>query len=130
MNIYLLIAFGGALGSVTRHWLANVVSEPMNQHFPWGTFWVNVSGCLAIGFFASINLPGGRYFTASDVRLFLMTGICGGYTTFSAFGYQTLGLLRVGDWSRAALYVVSSVVVCIVSVWLGHLLAAPFGASR
>ncbi|MES1167483.1 MAG: fluoride efflux transporter CrcB [Pseudomonadota bacterium] len=130
MNIYLLIALGGALGSVTRHWLANVVSEPISQHFPWGTFWVNVSGCLAIGFFGSLNLPSWRYFSSTDARLFLMTGICGGYTTFSAFGLQTYGLLRAGDWTRAGAYVVSSVVVCVLSVWLGHLLASPFGPPR
>lgn len=127
MNIYLLVALGGALGSVTRHWLGTVVTEPMNHTFPWGTFWVNVSGCLAIGFFATITQ---RHFTSNEARLFLMTGLCGGYTTFSAFGLQTVNLLRAGDWPRAGGYVAGSVVVCLVSVWLGHLLASPLSQPR
>jgi CrcB protein len=130
MYIYLLIALGGALGSVARHWLSSIVFEPLNATFPWGTFWVNVSGCLAIGFFASLNLPNTRYFTGTDARLFLMTGICGGYTTFSAFSLQTLNLLRVGDWPRAGGYVAGSVLVCLAGTWLGHLIAAPFAPPR
>jgi CrcB protein len=130
MYIYLLVALGGALGSVARHWLSSVALEPFNATFPWGTFWVNFTGCVAIGFFASLNVSGGRYFGGTDARLFLMTGICGGYTTFSAFSLQTLNLLRAGDWTRAGAYVALSVLVCLAGVWLGHLIAAPFNPPR
>jgi CrcB protein len=106
-----------------------VLASPTSP-FPWGTFWVNVSGCLAIGFFATLTGPGSRHFAGNDARLFLLTGICGGYTTFSAFSLQTLDLLRAGDWPRAGAYVVGSVAVCLGSVWLGHLLATPFNQAQ
>jgi CrcB protein len=129
MYIYLLIAAGGALGSVARHWLSNFITVRIDSPFPWGTFWVNVSGCLAIGFFATISGPAWKSLTSVEARLFLMTGICGGFTTFSAFSLQTLNLLRAGDWPRAAAYIVASVVVCLVSVWLGHFVATLFNQS-
>lgn len=129
MYLYLLIALGGALGSVSRHWLSSVLYPTPAGAFPWATFWVNVSGCLAIGFFATISGPGGRHFTSSEARLFFMTGVCGGFTTFSAFGLQTVNLLRSGDWPRAGAYVVASVVVCVLSVWVGHLAASQFNSS-
>jgi CrcB protein len=130
MNIYLLVALGGAMGSVARHWLGNVVSEPVNQLFPWGTFWVNVSGCLLIGFLATLTSPGSRHLASNEMRIFLLTGICGGYTTFSAFGLQTVNLMRGGDWTRAGVYVLGSVVVCLLGTWLGHLLALPLSQPR
>lgn len=129
MYIYLLIAVGGALGSVARHWLSNFITVRMDSPFPWGTFWVNVSGCLAIGFFATISGPSWRNFSSNEGRLFFMTGICGGFTTFSAFSLQTLNLLRLGDWPRAAAYIVASVLVCLFSVWLGHLVATHFNQA-
>ena len=128
MIVYLLIALGGALGSVTRYWLSNLGDSPTGSAFPWGTFWVNVTGCIVIGFVATLTAPGSRYFS-HETRLFFMTGLCGGFTTFSAFSLQTLHLLREGDGLRAGAYVLSSVVVCLFSVWLGHLLAGPFHAT-
>ncbi len=130
MYIYLLIALGGALGSVARHGLANFITVHTDSPFPWGTFWVNVSGCLAIGFFATIGGPNARSFASSNEgRLFFMTGLCGGFTTFSAFSLQTLNLLRAGDWPRAVAYIVASVVICLVSVWLGNTIAVHFNQA-
>ncbi len=130
MLTYLFIALGGALGSVSRYWLGTVVSEPVNTTFPWGTFWVNVTGCLLIGFVAALGGPGAKWTPSNDLRLFLMTGICGGYTTFSAFSLQTLTLLRAGDFSRAITYVLISVLVCLLATWLGHFAAMALQTQR
>lgn len=130
MFIYLLIALGGAIGSVARHWLSETVTARLDGPFPWGTFLVNVSGCILIGFFASFPGGGWRQFNPTESRAFFMVGVCGGYTTFSAFSLQTLNLLRLGDWPRAGAYVVGSVVLCLFGVWFGHLLAAVCSPAR
>lgn len=130
MFIYLLIALGGALGSVARHWVSEVIAARLDGPFPWGTFLVNVTGCLVIGFLATFAGPGGRPFASSETRYFLMTGVCGGYTTFSAFSLQTLTLLRDGNTARAAAYVVGSVGLCLLGVWLGYLLGAALAPAR
>jgi CrcB protein len=72
---------------------------------------------------AAFTAPEGRMLASPGFREFFMIGICGGYTTFSSFSLQTLNLLRDGDWLRAGSYVVGSVVVCFLAVWLGHTLA-------
>jgi CrcB protein len=130
MIIYLLIALGGALGSVARHWLSETITARMDGPFPWGTFLVNVSGCLLIGFFASLPGPSWRQLSDSETKAFFMVGVCGGYTTFSAFSLQTLNLLRLGEWTRAGGYVVASVFVCLLGVWLGHMLATLVAPAR
>ena len=130
MLLYLLIALGGALGSVARHWLTETVTARLDGPFPWGTFLVNITGCLVIGFAASVAGSGGRPFASAEARAFFMVGVCGGYTTFSAFSLQTVNLLRLGDWPRAAAYVAGSVVLCLVGVWLGHLLAHAVSPAR
>ena len=119
--IYLLIAFGGAIGSVSRFWLSGLIGSRIGETFPWGTLWVNVTGCIVIGFIATLTGPEGRIFASSDSRQFLMTGICGGYTTFSSFGLQTMNLVRDGDWLPAAGNILASVILCLVGVWLGHI---------
>lgn len=130
MIIYLLIALGGALGSVARHWLSETVAARLDVPFPWGTFLVNVSGCLLIGFFASLPGPSWRQLGDSGTKAFFMVGVCGGYTTFSAFSLQTLNLLRLGEWTRAGTYVAASVLVCLLGVWLGHALATWVAPAR
>jgi len=124
MFTYLLIALGGALGSVLRFALNGLVSTQWGATFPWGTLVINVSGSFLIGFFATLTEPGGRVFASSNTRQFFMTGICGGYTTFSSFSLQTLNLARDGEWLRAGAYTVGSVVLCLVAVWLGHVAAS------
>ncbi|MFZ9682618.1 MAG: fluoride efflux transporter CrcB [Cephaloticoccus sp.] len=116
---YLLIAFGGALGSVVRYWLSTVVDTRLNSGFPWGTLGVNVTGCLLIGLLASLD-AGDRLLGSAQTRFFLMTGLCGGYTTFSSFSLQTLSLMKEGNWHLALTYVLGSVVLCLGAVWLGH----------
>jgi CrcB protein len=124
MFLYLLIALGGALGSVARFFLSGLVANQFGETFPWGTFVINVTGSFVIGFFFTLTEPGGRLFASSHTRQFFMTGICGGYTTFSSFSLQTLNLARDGEWFRAGANTVGSVVACLVAVWLGHLAAA------
>ncbi len=120
---YLLVAGGGALGSIARYWLSGIVGRRFGETFPYGTLLVNVSGCLAIGFFAAYTGTEGRALLRSEWRLAFMTGVCGGYTTFSSFSLQTLTLATDGDWLRAAANVMLSVVLCLGAVWLGHLCA-------
>ncbi|HEX7200651.1 MAG TPA: fluoride efflux transporter CrcB, partial [Dongiaceae bacterium] len=98
--------------------------------FPWGTLIVNVSGSFVIGFFSTITGPDGRYLVGSTARQFVMIGICGGYTTFSSFSLQTLSLARDGEWLRVGGNIGLSVVLCLLAVWLGHLLAASFNQLR
>jgi CrcB protein len=120
---YLLVAGGGALGSIARYWLSGVVGRRFGETFPYGTLLVNVSGCLAIGFFAAYTGTEGRALMRPEWRLAFMTGVCGGYTTFSSFSLQTLHLATDGDWLRATANVMLSVVLCLGAVWLGHLCA-------
>jgi CrcB protein len=124
VKAYLWIAIGGALGSVARYWFSGIVGRHFGETFPWGTLLVNVTGSFVIGFFATATGPDGRWLVKPGFREFVMIGICGGYTTFSSFSWQTLNLAQEGEWLYACGNVVFSVVSCLVAVWLGHLAAA------
>jgi CrcB protein len=128
--LYILIALGGALGSVTRFALSGFVAGHFGETFPWGTLIVNVTGSFVIGFFATFTGPEGRLFVGGHSRQFFMTGVLGGYTTFSSFSLQTLNLAREGEWLRAGANTVSSVMLCLVAVWLGHLAAASLNQMK
>jgi fluoride exporter len=130
MQLYLLIALGGALGSVARFYLNGVVSGLLGPVFPWGTLVINITGSFLIGFISTYTEPEGRWFASPETRLFLMTGICGGYTTFSSFSLQTLNLARNGEWLHAGANIVGSVILCLVAVWLGHVVGALLNTSR
>ncbi len=124
MSHLLLVILGGGLGSGLRYWLAGAVEQRYGAAFPLGTLAVNVLGSLAIGLFATLTGPDGRWVVPDGGRLFFMTGICGGFTTFSAFSLQTLTLVRDAQWLYAGLNILGSVALCLLFVWLGHLLAA------
>lgn len=130
MIVYLAVALGGAIGSVSRFWLNGLVSSHVGEAFPWGTLVINVTGSFVIGFFATLTAPDGRVFAGTTTRQFVMTGICGGYTTFSSFSLQTLELVRSGAWMRAGGYTVASFVACLLAVWLGHLCAQAINSSN
>ena len=90
MFSYLVVAIGGALGSVGRFWLSGAIAQNFGETFPSGTLLVNISGSLVIGFFAALTGPDGRIWSSPSFRQFFMIGLLGGYTTFSSFSLQTL----------------------------------------
>jgi len=120
---YILIALGGALGSVTRFWCSSAIARSFGASFPWGTLAVNVWGSFVIGFFATLTGPDGRLLASPDARTFVMVGICGGFTTFSSFSLQTLTLVQDGEWLLAGWNILSSITICLIAVWLGHVAA-------
>ena len=115
----LWVGLGGALGSMGRFWTAVLAARLLGEAFPWGTLIINILGSFIIGFFATLTLPGGPWPGSVGARAFVMAGICGGYTTFSAFSLQTWDLMRAGDWVGAGLNVAGSVVLCLVAVAAG-----------
>ena len=119
----LWVAIGSALGGVGRFALSVLIAERVAGVFPWATLIVNVSGSFVIGLFATLTGPDGRLLAGTTARQFVMVGLCGGYTTFSAFSLQTLDLARNGDWPRVAAYILASVLLCLLAVWLGHIAA-------
>jgi CrcB protein len=121
---YVWIAVGGALGSIARHWCTGVATALFGAAFPWGTLFINILGSFVIGLFFALTGPGGRFDVPLDAKLFVMTGICGGYTTFSTFSLETLRLMQDRQYGSAALNAVGSVLLCLLGVWLGHTLAA------
>ena len=130
MGMYVWVAIGSALGGVGRYWCSGVVARHFGETFPWGTIAVNVVGSFAIGFFATLTAPDGRVFIGAVPRQFVMAGVLGGYTTFSAFSLQTLNLLAGGEWLKAGGNIGLSVVLCLVAVWLGHVAAAAFNQLK
>lgn len=118
MSAWLLVALGGALGSVLRYGLGRLLMHgaPV-QAFPYGTLAVNLLGCLTIGLVAEFLLL--QRILAPQPRLLLQTGILGGFTTFSAFGLETVLMLRREQWLAAVTYVSTSVFGGLLAVWLG-----------
>jgi CrcB protein len=114
----LLVALGGAVGSVARYKLSGLVlHHTIDWRFPAGTFAVNVLGCLLAGILA--GLAERHHLFTADMRLLLFTGLLGGFTTFSAFGLETMHLLKRGDFMVAGANVVLSVAAGLVALWLG-----------
>lgn len=120
----LAVAVGGALGSLGRFWLGELFAVFGLTAFPWATLAANVSGSFVIGVIATLTGPDGRLLVSPELRAFWLVGICGGYTTFSSFSLQTLTLAQGGEWARASLNIVLSLLLCLLAVWLGYLAAA------
>jgi CrcB protein len=120
---YAWVAVGGAVGSMARFGLGIAVAELVGARFPWGTLLINVLGSFIIGWFDVLTGEFGSWSVPADARVFVLVGICGGFTTFSSFSLQTMQLLQGGEAVRAGAYVVGSVVLCLVSVWAGMMLA-------
>jgi CrcB protein len=118
MNAILLVALGGALGSVGRYKLSGfVLHHTIDWRFPAGTFAVNVIGCLVAGVLAGLSERQGLL--SADARLLLFTGFLGGFTTFSAFGLETMFLLKRGEIGIAVANVLLSVAAGLAAMWLG-----------
>jgi len=120
--LYACVAAGGVIGSVARY-LASLLI-PSLSGFTLATLFVNITGSFIIGFYSTLSGPDGRLFATTRQRQFVMTGICGGYTTFSTFSLETFRLLHDGRTGMALLNIAVSVVTWLVAVWLGHVLAS------
>lgn len=120
---YLLIFLGSGLGGVLRFLMSTTVQKLSNDWmFPIGTFSVNMLGCFVIGLLAKLSESKGLF--QGDTRLFLFVGILGGFTTFSAFGYESFQLLRDGQYLQAFLNATLQVILGLLFVWLGFILGA------
>jgi CrcB protein len=128
--IYLWVGLGGALGSMGRYWCSGVAARLVGETFPWGTLFVNVTGSFLIGFFATLTGPDGRIFAGTTTRQFFMLGIFGGFTTFSSFSLQTLNLVQDGELLQAGSNIIGSVLLCLIAVWLGHILALSINTMK
>lgn len=121
MQKYLLIAAGGALGSIARYWVGSTISSRMGMRFPYGTLVVNITACVLIGF--SLTYLGRRADLSPAWRFFIPIGFIGAYSTFSTYEWETLSTLRSGAFLLAALYAAGSFALGVVAVWGGSWLA-------
>jgi CrcB protein len=119
---YVWVTIGSAIGGLLRYAITRGLPG-INGFPPYGTVLINVIGCFVIGCFGTLTLQGSRYQVSEEFRIFVMIGICGGFTTFSSFSLQTFDLLRSGAWGKALTNVVLSVVFCLAAVVAGHMLA-------
>jgi len=118
---YLLIAAGGALGSIARYWVGSSIAGRMGIKFPYGTLIVNITACVIIGF--TMTFLGKRAELSPAWRFLIPVGFIGAYSTFSTYEWETLSSLRAGAFVIAALYAVGSFVLGLAAVWCGTLLA-------
>src|SRR6478609_6530971 len=120
--LYAWVSFGSVLGGLARYFVSLLLDT--GPGFPGATLFVNATGSLIIGFYATLTGPDGRVLARPEHRQFVMTGFCGGYTTFSAFSLETFRLFHGGMKWTALAYVAASIVCWLVSVWLGHMMAS------
>lgn len=116
---YLLVAVGGAIGTIARFWFAATMTKITGPAFPWGTLIINIVGSFLIGLLSAHALGGATPHISRSEAAFTMVGVCGGFTTFSSFSLQTLDLARGGKLFHAGAYIVSSVALSLISVWVG-----------
>ena len=121
MQKYLLIAAGGALGSIARYWVGSTVASRMGIKFPYGTLIVNLTACVIIGF--SLTYLGKRAELSPAWRYLIPVGFIGAYSTFSTYEWETLSSLRSGAFFIAALYALGSLFLGLIAVWCGSFLA-------
>lgn len=119
--LYVTVALGSAIGGSLR--AAASLAAPAGAGLPWATLFVNVAGSFAIGLYATLTGPDGRLLASARQRHFVMTGLCGGFTTFSIFSLEAVRFLDAGRAGMAGLTVALSVTLWLAAVWFGHLLA-------
>jgi len=118
---YLLIALGGALGSVARYWVGSTIANRMGSKFPYGTFVINMTACVIIGF--SLTFMARREELNPAWRFLVPVGFIGAYSTFSAYEWETLSTVRSGAYLLAAVYAIGSLIFGLAAVWGGSVLA-------
>jgi CrcB protein len=118
---YLLIAAGGALGSMARYWVGSTIAGRMGARFPYGTFVINITACIVLGF--SLTYLGKRTGLDPAWRFLIAVGFIGAYSTFSTFEWETLSTLRSGAFALASLYAVGSLILGLIATWCGAVLA-------
>jgi CrcB protein len=118
---YFFIAVGGSLGAIARYWVGSSVADRLGTKFPYGTFVINISACVIIGF--SITYLGKRAGLNPAWRFLIPTGFVGAYSTFSTYEWETLSTIRTGAFSLAALYAIGSLILGLVAAWGGAILA-------
>lgn len=121
MQKYLLIALGGALGSIARYWVGATVINRLGSRFPWGTLLINLTACILIGF--SVTFLTRRAGLNPASRYLVPIGFIGAYSTFSTYEWETLLLIRGGTFSLAAIYSLGSLVLGLAATWCGMLAA-------
>lgn len=119
---YLAIFLGGGLGACLRHYATLMAHRFFGMRYPYGTFLINVTGSVFLGFVATLALQRSGSFNP-QVRLFLATGVAGGFTTFSTFSWEILTLFREGQILAGVLYSAVSVIIGLIGVYLGYLMA-------
>jgi CrcB protein len=118
---YLYIALGGALGSIARYWVGATIASRAGTRFPWGTFVINMTACIIIGF--SMTWLGKRAGLSPAWRFLVPIGFIGAYSTFSTYEWETLSSIRAGAFGIASVYAVGSLILGLAAVWCGSLLA-------
>ncbi|NUQ20506.1 MAG: fluoride efflux transporter CrcB [Gemmatimonadaceae bacterium] len=127
-SLFLYVALGSAVGGVSRFALATAIQSRAGTPFPLGTLVINVTGSLVLGFILRYALQTSA--VSPELRALLTTGFCGGYTTFSTFSFETAAMLEEGGYQRAILYVLASVVLSLLAVFLGFAAADAVAAAR
>ena len=127
---YLWVAIGSGVGGAARLLCSDLAARLVGIEFPWGTLTVNVVGSLLIGVVAGLVQQSGRFDVGTNVQQFLMVGVLGGYTTFSAFSLQTLALVRDGHVGKAGAYVGLSVALCLIAVAIGYLVGGAMASPQ
>jgi len=117
MSIYIAIALGGSLGAISRYWASSITYAWLGSNFPYGTLMVNVGGSLVMGFLSVLLVH--RFQVSDELRLGLLVGFLGSFTTFSAFSMDTVHWIESGEVIKAMIYVLASVFFCVAGAWAG-----------
>lgn len=124
MQKYIYIALGGSLGSIARYWVGSTIASRLGTKFPYGTFVINITACVIIGF--SLTYLNRRIELNPAWRFLVPIGFVGAYSTFSTYEWETLSTVRSGAFLEASLYAFSSLFLGLIAVWAGILIAERF----
>ncbi len=124
MQKYIYIALGGSLGSIARYWVGSTIASRLGTKFPYGTFVINITACVIIGF--SLTYLNRRIELNPAWRFLVPIGFVGAYSTFSTYEWETLSTVRSGAFLEASLYAFSSLFLGLIAVWAGILIAEKF----